>query len=687
MEVDDFKSLYIQLFAKFRELKENSKSKWCLAAIDIEHFKIFNEIYGRECGDQLLSDYSKILKSVTDNKKSVTAYLGNDDFLLFTEYDLNDFKSLSDELISAKEKISTLPEFCPNIGVYILDENEKVSFDTYDKAIFAKNEAAANSNSTIYVYDLSLQQELVDEVFFADLERASNNNEITFFVQPQCRISTQDIVRVEVLARWKKPDGTYILPGVFIPILEKNGLISHFDKIIWEKACAWIASLVKKGINPVPVSINVSYYDIMVMDVCAVLTNLCDKYNIPYNLIGIEITETVFAQKFDLLEKLVVKLKSNGFLIFMDDFGSGFSSLNMLNNIQVDVLKLDMAFLKSGGVSTKKNITVIESVINMAKMIGVPIIVEGVENKKQESFLVDTGCRYAQGNYFYAPMDLKAFEKLIDDNIIDRRGFICKFNEQMHVREFLDDNNFTDTMLNNVLGPVAFFSLHGMDLSIIRYNSQFYNAFNDVELNKYVNSIQKYIIKHDLHNLYNALKKATENPTSGGSCEIRMEKEKKGVFWYRFHFFFLKKDNNKSIFYGKFEDITEINKRNSRFVEMLCADSDVAMVINVEQKTIQYLSQNNALSNSNMPMMDLETSTKRTLKTRIESKEDKEKFVSFFDPKRIKQMYNNANYYEKLSLNFKIDDKFEPVIFSSYYVRWSNTQDLIAYVSVKKVNN
>ena len=256
------------------------------------------------------------------------------------------------------------------------------------------------------------------------------------------------------------------------------------------------------------VSVNVSYNDVLKLDVADVLKNLCEKYEIPTDLIAVEITETVIAKYYDEINALLSKLKSFGFLTLMDDFGSGYSSLNMLNNVSVDVLKLDFEFLKNGSLSSPKNVKIIESIVNMAENISMPIVIEGVETSEQEKFLVAMGCRYAQGYYYYKPMPIEDFEELLKTKPIDKNGFDCKHFEQIHVKEFLDENNFNDTMLNNILGAVAFFEQSDKDLSISRYNSPFASIFNDINLESRKVSVQDFVVEQDLPEVYETLENA-----------------------------------------------------------------------------------------------------------------------------------------------------------------------------------
>ena len=276
--------------------------------------------------------------------------------------------------------------------------------------------------------------------------QALSQHEVVFYLQPQCRASSGKIVGAEALARWIKPDGTVIPPDEFIPILEKRGLISDLDMYIWEEVCRWQRGWIDSGHTPLPVSINVSVADILHTDLPKYFENLTDRYSLERRLIKIEITESSYISNTTLVRDTVHSLREKGFTVLMDDFGSGYSTLNMLKNLNIDIIKLDAQFLRMDESNEERSIRILESVTNMTKTIGVPIIAEGVETEKQKDFLLDLGCRYIQGYYFYKPMPAADYERLITNpELIDTSGIRFKSNQQFRLRELLDNNIYSDT--------------------------------------------------------------------------------------------------------------------------------------------------------------------------------------------------------------------------------------------------
>lgn len=676
-----FSEIHDSFFRQCEKLIMKRPAQWCCLAIDVENFKLFNKIYGRERGNELLVGFSEIFREIGQRIDCVCAYLGQDDFALFMEYDREEIENLYGRLRSVAAEMGNAMGFLPAIGIYRLGEDEQAGLAMYDKAVAAAADAKKHQTRRVSEHDFeAYEREKNEYQMLLNLRRAVDQGRITFYLQPQCRISTRKIVGAEALVRWIDEDGTMISPGRFVPILEKNGFISDFDKMIWEMVCRWIRSLLDRGIMPVPISINVSQVDILSMDVAQVLCELCELYRLPSNLLKVEITESAYAEATDRVQNLVKNLRSRGFVTMMDDFGSGYSSLNMLENVAVDVLKLDMIFVKEANLHSRRGVTIIESIVNMAKMMGLPIVVEGIETEEQVRFLNNLGCRYAQGYYFYKPITREAFEELmLSGSNADYRGFLCKMNEQIHVREFLDENTFTDTMLNNILGAVAFYSLEGKDLTITRFNEQFYKAIGDAAMEKRQVAIQNYVVKEDWPALYRALDDALLNTAVGGTCEARFYKSDGSIFWFRMHFFYLTSEQEKKIYYGQVEDVTEFRQQSLQFFEVLRKQSDVAMMLNLDRGTIRYVTGSNTMYQIGLPSVDLATSIDRTVKARIENAEDRRRFREFFNVERMKEAHRRAIYHESLTVGFRMKDVSEPVEFSTYCIRTGKDQDLVVY--------
>ncbi|MCR5505940.1 MAG: GGDEF domain-containing phosphodiesterase [Bacilli bacterium] len=540
-------------------IKEQPQIHWALVSIDIEHFILFNEWFGKDQGDRLLREVGHILLNFEKNNAGIAGYLGSDDFALLMEYDMEKIENLYEQIRNVIVAFGLSFGFLPAFGVVKIERGTSVS-DTFDRANIAATSAKKDVKSRIVVYDSKLHYAAEKEyLVLSEFMKAFQNREITFYLQPQCRISTGRIVGAEALARWIKPDGTIVQPNSFIPLLEKYGFIVDLDKYIWEQVCIEIKKWMDQGNTPIPISVNISRIDIFTIDVLQFFKEITAKYNIPHKYLKLEITESAYSETTGTIGTLVNELREEGFVVLMDDFGSGYSSLNMLSNLRVDAIKLDAKFLHIQDADYEKGIHILESVVNMAKQIALPIIVEGVETEDQCEFLEDIGCRYVQGFYFYKPMPIDAFKRLIfDPNNIDLRGFVAKLNDQFRLREFLDKNIYSDAMLNNIIGAVALYSFHDGHIDIVRFNQQFYEAVNVPDFHDKLTNIEQLMPEKDRNDMFRALEEAKNNKLLGAESLMRVARVDGQYTYFFVHFYYLGKKEGDDRFYGSAKNMTEL---------------------------------------------------------------------------------------------------------------------------------
>lgn len=256
--------------------------------------------------------------------------------------------------------------------------------------------------------------EIVPRFSLDDINQAFDNNEFCFYLQPKCNAETGAIVGAEALVRWNHPEYGLVSPGEFIPLLERESMVTRFDLFIWRSVCEMLSRWDGEGRNLVPVSVNVSMTDIESIDVARVLGDLLDRFSIDARLLQVEITESAIAHNTDVVEETIRDLHARGIAVLMDDFGSAYSSLNMLKDINVDAIKLDMKFVDLNADNAAKGLKIIESVIDMAYQLRLSIIAEGAQTAEQVSKLRELGCMYIQGYYFYRPLTVGKMEDLLE---------------------------------------------------------------------------------------------------------------------------------------------------------------------------------------------------------------------------------------------------------------------------------
>lgn len=472
-ELNPLTGLYYShnFFKKADEYLGQAKPKdYCLVAIDIEHFRLFNKLYGRDSGDELLIYIAECVRKIQDAYHSVAGYLGGDNFGVLMPANMDQIRELKYEIIRGVKKWNNSVGFLPAIGVCVIDDPSVEAVLLYDRATLAVSNVLGNYTKRICWYQASMEERMEEELkLLSEIQLALEKEEFTFFAQPQCDISTGKIVGAESLVRWNHSEKGLISPGVFIPVLEKNGFIADLDRYVWKKVCQWLRSWIDRGYHPVPVSINVSRLDIFSMDVPEYLLELLRTYELPARLLKVEITESAYAESNDKIIKAVKNLQDAGFLVMMDDFGSGYSSLNILKDMEIDYLKIDMKFLQQDLEFNGKGEKVLTSIVRMAKWLHLPSIVEGVETAEQVDFLKCIGCEYAQGFYFAKPMPVDDYEKYIEKE--HKKESQGARNENVSMISELWNTRSTVSMLFDILDvPIAVYEYRNDKMELLRSN-------------------------------------------------------------------------------------------------------------------------------------------------------------------------------------------------------------------------
>ncbi len=277
--------------------------------------------------------------------------------------------------------------------------------------------------------------ELVPFFTFEDIDYALENGEFCCYLQPKCNAETGAIVGAEALVRWNHPKYGVISPGWFVPVLERAGRICHVDMFVWRFVVEMLGRWEREGRNLVPVSVNVSMMDIDQMDVADVIGGLLNEYDVDARLLRVEITESTVAKNLSMVKDTIRKLHARGIVVLMDDFGSAYSSLNMLKDINVDMIKLDAKFIELSKENAGKGVKIIQSIIVMAKKLHLMVIAEGAQTKEQVDWLEAVGCGYIQGYYFYPPLPVKRMETLLAERADGRHywDMSCDYLHRGHV--------------------------------------------------------------------------------------------------------------------------------------------------------------------------------------------------------------------------------------------------------------
>lgn len=562
-----YKSAFFEKARKFLD-GQSLEQEFCLVVVDIEHFKLFNEWHGREAGDKFLLAIAHELDKICRDNAGVAGYLGEDDFVILVSRSRDLLENMQYNIIGRVREYEESAGFLPGFGVYFVEDRSISINMMYDRARIALSKIRGNyaKRMNFYEHGMMLKME-ADHHLLCAVPKALFGREFIFYLQPKCNMTTGKIVGAEALVRWRKSDGTMVPPNEFIPVLEQNGFVTSLDKYIWEEVCHFLRGLIDRGIRPVPISINVSRIDIYSMNVPEYIGELLRTYRIDPKLLEVEITEGAYTEKLDTINRMVEDIQNRGMNVLMDDFGSGYSSLNMLNDVNVDVLKLDMKFLDISEKAMGKGIGILEAVVNMARMMGMKVIVEGVETREQVDFLVGMGCEYAQGYFFFKPVTTDVFEELLKERqLFDYSGIRIKKNKRFQMRELLNENLFSETIVNNILGAIFFADYKNGYLKIVRTNEKFQMMFREIDdsENSYDFPLER-IYEDDRRKFIDMFNNAYEHYLDGAVCEVRYLKSENEICWYRFRVFFLRDHEDNMMYYGSVEDIGREKDREMEF--------------------------------------------------------------------------------------------------------------------------
>ena len=392
---------------------------WCIATVDMGHMRLFNEWHGQAEGDRVLADVGTVLKDIENAGLGVAGYWGQDDFCILAPFEHDAVHRIYARVREAVAKHDDGVGFWPSMGVYPIDSHEEITIDAQAKAMFANRRAKNDFKDRIAVFS---PKEYKHEVAFhhtlTEFQYALSNDRITYYLQPQVDMETGKVICAEALTRWIDKDGSLIPPATFIPALEESGFVVTLDKYIWQGVASWLRTRLDQGLPVVPISLNVSRVDILTCDVAEHMGALATQYNLPPELMRIEITETAYTGESEAVDRLTAELHNRGFSTYMDDFGTGQSTLAMLKNVNVDVIKLDRTFVPAGK-ADERSTQIVSSMLGMAQSLHLPVVVEGVETEAQAQLLRQMGARYAQGFLYYCPMPAADFEELLDSKVAD----------------------------------------------------------------------------------------------------------------------------------------------------------------------------------------------------------------------------------------------------------------------------
>ena len=404
---------------------------------DIKYFKYINDTYGYKTGDSLLKEF---VNRVTENNAQLlcAARVYSDNIVVATRMDegiSNDDlrESIQQMNLELEEEfrekyMSARLKFCTGISVISKDDRRLDPATAVSNANLARKVAKEMEDTEVVLFDRRMMEGIKREIeITSSLSSAIGKGELMVYYQPKVATGSLKLIGAEALIRWRKPDGKFIYPDDFIPLIERSGQIVELDYFVYREVFRFIARRLREGRPIVPISVNVSRAHLNKMGILEYIQTLFDEYQIPANLIEFELTESIYIENTTKALQLVEGLHAMGTKVSMDDFGSGYSSLNLLSRLPIDIIKLDKVFLKDDEIDNKlreNDKIIISCVIDMAKRLQITSLCEGVETPEQSDYLSQIGCEIQQGYYFSRPIPQEEFEAFIDENFYEQEMLI-----------------------------------------------------------------------------------------------------------------------------------------------------------------------------------------------------------------------------------------------------------------------
>lgn len=558
-EYDSLTGLYnkTKFLEKTKEMFAQHKDEsFAFINFDIDRFQLINSYFGTDEGNRLLKYLGELFKKETSRYKYYTyGHMESDIFCICVNYDknllLNDLKGIRKLLASYNPNYNIVP----SIGIYIVNDSDIPVEKIYEGASLAAKSCKGSYMNSYAFYDENMSCSLEKEQeIISEMKTALSEKQFSVYYQPKYDIENNKLVGAEALVRWIHPKKGIVSPADFIPIFEKNGFIVRLDYYVWEEVCRSISRWIKEGKRVYPVSVNISRVNLYNPRFVERITGLVSKYQIPAELLQLELTESAYTDNPHTMSLSMSELQKQGFTILMDDFGSGYSSLSVLKDIAVDIIKIDMRFFSKTNIDGRGE-NIIASVIRMAKWLHIPVIAEGVEKKEQVEFLRGIGCEYVQGYYYAKPMPCNEYEKLCSDKELEFVESASK-NDQIDTNFLWSASPQMQMLFNNACQAVVICEFSNNHIGLLRVNKAYY------EMMGYDNNIFEQdhaytIIESDYIEKFVMTLNGVIGNENTGTCEYMRNRQDGSKIWVSMKVKYVNKVGNTSILCLSLSDITE----------------------------------------------------------------------------------------------------------------------------------
>ena len=542
-----------------RMLRKKAVEIYHLQVWDVEHFKVINDLFGMGTGDKVLCAIAHYLNEQLRGAGTY-ARLESDRFALCYPARLFEARSLVDGINQHLEEMSMGIRMVVYAGVYQVDDAAITVDQMCDRAFMAIKTIKGSYHERFAYYDSAMRERLmVEQRVTNEMNTALAQKQFCFYLQPIYNITTGEPSSAEALVRWEHPTRGLIPPMEFIPLFERNGFITKLDAYLMESVCQYQSDLLSRGIKPLPISVNLSRLNLLNPALAQDITDTVERFKLPHQYIKFEITESAYTDHPEQLLSAVEKLQQKGFAILMDDFGSGYSSLSMLKELPVDILKVDMQFLVDME-SNGRAANVMASIIRMAKWLGIVVVAEGVETHAQVSFLRSMGCDEAQGYLLAKPMPAEAFTTLLENPAAMRRQQESnreKILSDYDLQSLWEGNQHVNILFSGMIGAIGLYEKTGDSLEALRVNEGFFELMGSTPqslLERDHNAFSR-MEPIDFQKLLNACDRAAQTHAIE-QVQVRCPHAHGHILWLDIKIRHLGSVNKQELFYFALTDIT-----------------------------------------------------------------------------------------------------------------------------------
>lgn len=576
-------------------LGRNTSQQFAFIRIDIEKFQLVNSFFGVQEGDNLLRYAAEEIRRFMGESQLVSyGRIEADVFCICMPYQSEHMIMEFVRYLRMRFNRYHLDfDILPTIGIYIVEDRQLSVDGMFDRASLAAKSCKGNYIRNYAFYTADMSEELVKEQRIVNsMKNALEKEEFVLYLQPKYGLQSNAMNGAEVLVRWDSPTRGLVPPGEFIPVFERNGFIIKLDYYVWEKTCQLLAKWIQAGYHPEPVSVNISRVSLYHPRLVELICGLVEKYRIPPRLLQLELTESAYTSNPNAIRDTMDRLQRAGFSILMDDFGSGYSSLNVLKDIAVDILKIDMKFLSDTD-NQGRGENILASVVRMAKWLDMPVVAEGVERREQVDFLRSIGCEYVQGYYFAKPMPAEDYEniafsqKIKCETVDERKNF--------DVDEIWASTSQVETLFSGMLQAVAVYEYEERSnyLDVIRVNKAYYELFGYNDINDAQRSILTSVDDAGRKVLLAAFRRIVETKEVI-ECEFMRRLESGRWIWIQLKLKYINQVGTKHVIFGMLSDVTELKALDRELLKyrqaLLAKKSEVPTILVVDDVEVNRMS-------------------------------------------------------------------------------------------------